>query len=450
MNLSEKNQNAWFVTPAGAALALLCFFMPWVKFSCMGTSQTASGFRLAQDGNLVTVALIAALAILGISLFLWQKQTPWKSKVPVLIASGIGLGGILIELIHTSTGIKTEFGRVSMEELGLTFQFGAFGTIIGFIIAIGGVFLNHLPLWGDFWPPAAWERPPQVPTPKPLTAQVTPPSVAPRATSPPEATTPPPTTTQRTLPRQVRLADSRNGAASQTAGRVPTTPYLEGLRASLTVTEGPADVNEVYSITKKESIIGRKGDIQLSAAHLMVSGEHARITYLGEGQFTLTHLSRTNPTQVNGQDVTESRSIRSGDDIQLGGTKLRFEVTHVTPPRVVSQTAGRVPTIPYLDGVQASLRVIEGPADVNEIYPITKKESIMGRNGDIQLSAAHLTISGEHARLTYLGSGQFTITHLSRTNLTRVNGQDVTESRPLESGDDIQLGGTKLHFEVKS
>ncbi|MBI1925515.1 FHA domain-containing protein [Candidatus Poribacteria bacterium] len=108
------------------------------------------------------------------------------------------------------------------------------------------------------------------------------------------------------------------------------------------------------------------------------------------------------------------------------------------------------PTVAYLEGVQASLTLIEGPADVNKVYPITKRESIIGRDGDIKLSKAHLTVSNEHARLTYLGSGQFTLTHLSRTNTTQVNGQHVTENRPLESGDEIQLGATTLRFEIQS
>ena len=118
-------------------------------------------------------------------------------------------------------------------------------------------------------------------------------------------------------------------------GRVPTTKYegrrqptvafLDGM-ASLTIIEGPADVKKVYPITQKESIIGREGDIKLSEAHQAVSNEHARLTYEGEGKFTLTHLSRTNTTKVNDQNITQSRSLQSEDEIQLGVTKLRFEV----------------------------------------------------------------------------------------------------------------------------
>ena len=137
--------------------------------------------------------------------------------------------------------------------------------------------------------------------------------------------------------------------------------------------------------------------------------------------------------------------------------------TQVAPPSVSPQTSRRVPTTKYeessspgrqpteayLDGIEASISVIEGPDDVGKIYPITKRESIIGRDGDIKLSEVHLTVSNEHASLTYTGEGNFTLTHLSRTNTTGVNGQDVSQSCDLKSGDEIQFGATKLRFEVQ-
>ena len=141
-----------FVTPAGGILALLCFFMPWVKFSCKDFSKTItytiSGFELAtkQQVNLITVALIAAVVMIVISLYMLKEQTPWKSKVPILISSGIGLGGLLFEYVRSNTSIDTGFGKISLEDLGITFQFGAFGTIIGFILAIVGVWNYSKPI----------------------------------------------------------------------------------------------------------------------------------------------------------------------------------------------------------------------------------------------------------------------------------------------------------------
>ncbi|MBI1927641.1 FHA domain-containing protein [Candidatus Poribacteria bacterium] len=142
-------------------------------------------------------------------------------------------------------------------------------------------------------------------------------------------------------------------------------------------------------------------------------------------------------------------------------TKQPTPPATVTLPGAVPQPAERVPTtqhevprreptVAYLEGIQASLTIIEGPADWNKVYPVMRRESIIGREGDIKLSDVHLTVSGEHVRLNYEGAGKFTLTHLSRTNTTRVNGQNVSESCNLQSGDEIQLGATKLRFEVKA
>ena len=143
-------KNTPFITPAGGILALLCFFLPWLKIDCSikmwgeklnSQIVTVSGFEIAtkQQLNLITVALIAAVIIIGISLYMLKEQTPWKSRLPVLISSGVGLACLLIEYIHLNTGIDTPLGKITLKELEVTFQFGAFGTVIGFILSIIGV-----------------------------------------------------------------------------------------------------------------------------------------------------------------------------------------------------------------------------------------------------------------------------------------------------------------------
>ena len=49
------------------------------------------------------------------------------------------VGCLLFEYIHLNMGINTAIGKVTLEELEATLQIGAFGTTIGFILAIVGV-----------------------------------------------------------------------------------------------------------------------------------------------------------------------------------------------------------------------------------------------------------------------------------------------------------------------
>ena len=140
-NRTLRDPNSRFITPAGGVIALLCFFMPWVKISCMGTTTQVSGFDLAtKGGDLIInpfVALIAAVATIGISVYMLIEQTPWKSKLPVLISSGIGICCLWVSLFKD--------GRPSFGGLEGTLQFGAFGTIIGFILSIIGVWVTSKP-----------------------------------------------------------------------------------------------------------------------------------------------------------------------------------------------------------------------------------------------------------------------------------------------------------------
>lgn len=143
------DKNTRFFTPAGGILALICFFLPWMKIDCtsegvfgstIGEIHTVSGFDIAtkQQVNLITLALVAAAVIIVVSIIMLVKQTPLKSKLPVLISSGVGLGCLMIEYIRASIGYDTGLGKISLEDLGITYQFGAFGTIVGFILSIVG------------------------------------------------------------------------------------------------------------------------------------------------------------------------------------------------------------------------------------------------------------------------------------------------------------------------
>lgn len=149
-------KSLFMATPAGGILALICFFLPWIKIDCteetfwgttIGEVTTATGFEIAtkQQVNLITATLIAAVVITGVSLYMLKEQTPWKSRLPVLISSGIGLGCLLIEYIHLNTGIDTPLGKITLKDLKVTFQIGAFGTIIGFILSIIGVWSLYKP-----------------------------------------------------------------------------------------------------------------------------------------------------------------------------------------------------------------------------------------------------------------------------------------------------------------
>ena len=153
-------QNSLSVPIVGGGIAFLCFFLPWVKLdmSALGLGNafpqvkinlSVSGFRFATStADLTTLAFLAALAILGVCIYMMSQKTPWKSRIIVLISSGIGLLFVLFKLIQFIPGLNPQMNVVSGvlksidsdANIGnlISLQFGGFGTAIGFIIALIG------------------------------------------------------------------------------------------------------------------------------------------------------------------------------------------------------------------------------------------------------------------------------------------------------------------------
>ncbi len=153
-------QNSLILPLVGGGIALLCFFLPWMKIDMSSLdldqaipqlkgAQTISGFKIATgNGNLTTLTLLAAVAIIGVCIFMLYQKTPWKARIPVLICGGIGFLLVLFMLIRFIQGIS-EAKRLSgtllestAPEMDLSkivsLQFGGFGAVIGYILALIG------------------------------------------------------------------------------------------------------------------------------------------------------------------------------------------------------------------------------------------------------------------------------------------------------------------------
>ena len=138
--MNEQKDNRIFLTPSGAIISIICFFLPWVRFSCMGVVKNASGADL---GGSFWLVFVAAIAILLIFFLFKNRNELHKAKPLIIISSLIALGVILFQYIRFSAGENTDFGRVRPQDIGLSIQFGGIGTLIGFILSfIGSFFLN--------------------------------------------------------------------------------------------------------------------------------------------------------------------------------------------------------------------------------------------------------------------------------------------------------------------
>jgi len=134
---NNSNNLKIFTSPAGAGIAIICFFLPWVKFSCGGPPKYASGAEL---GGVFWLVFFAALAIVGAFFILRSQKQTVKSRPVIIISSIVAMAVILFKYIEFANGGKS---GIRPGDIGLSIQFGGIGTIIGFVVALIGVsFLN--------------------------------------------------------------------------------------------------------------------------------------------------------------------------------------------------------------------------------------------------------------------------------------------------------------------
>jgi hypothetical protein len=123
------------ISPAGAVLALVCFFLPWGRFTCAGFNRTLSG---AQIGGTFWVVFSLALAIpasVAAGFLLRQRR---RARLTVLVCSIAALVIILVRQVGFVRGHETGFGRVHAEDVGVRLRFGGAGTVLGLLIALAG------------------------------------------------------------------------------------------------------------------------------------------------------------------------------------------------------------------------------------------------------------------------------------------------------------------------
>ena len=142
MDTHQATRYTQFIMPLGGIIALTCFFLPWMEIDAEGRRTfIMSGvdfFRLDfldLDAFHIAVAFIASAVIISLSLYMVIRRTPWKSRVPILMSAGIGLPHVLTDY----------FFRVTMSQFpgfsNYSTQLGFWGTVIGFVVTVIGVFL---------------------------------------------------------------------------------------------------------------------------------------------------------------------------------------------------------------------------------------------------------------------------------------------------------------------
>ncbi len=244
-----------------------------------------------------------------------------------------------------------------------------------------------------------------------------------------------------------------SGKQEETTGELPP-----NLKIYLEVLEGP-DSGKKFEIKKLITWIGRKNcDITLNDP--TVSSRHCTIE-VSKDDILIYDQNSTNGTLVNGEKIS-SCPLSNMDEIQLGESKLLISI--ISDPYALYQEVGTQeveysrpswdedtsilgegilnPELP--EEYQATLEVEEGP-NKGQRFRLKRRSTVIGRGKDVDVKLDDNSVSEKHAQIEIHSKDKITIKDLASTNGTRVNGKLISAIK-IRSGDQIQLGKTKLTF----
>jgi len=122
-----------FLTPAGAAFALICFFLPWGRFSCAAVSVARTGPQL---GGSLWIVFGAAGAVLVASAVLALRGRFARARGLLALLAAAGLAVLVLSQMRLAAGARTPIGRMHPEEFGVKVGFGGIGTAVGLVVAL--------------------------------------------------------------------------------------------------------------------------------------------------------------------------------------------------------------------------------------------------------------------------------------------------------------------------
>ena len=153
----EKSSLSYFLTPSGGILALIAFFLPWVKLTCSGQVHNINGFQMAKQDGVFWVVFAAAILILVAFFFLKSKWSLGKIKKLSIVSCLAGMGILLYkyfdfkssmdsmqQLMGNSGNWQQSLQQSGTQDLQLAIQFGAYVCLFGFVLAgLGALFMKE-------------------------------------------------------------------------------------------------------------------------------------------------------------------------------------------------------------------------------------------------------------------------------------------------------------------
>lgn len=220
--------------------------------------------------------------------------------------------------------------------------------------------------------------------------------------------------------------------------------------------EGPLAGLIVHLEEGEQWILGRDPDeVTVVLEDPMVSRRHVICRLTPEG-YILENLSSVNPATQNGKVITESVLLREADILQIGSTFFRFtektpsltETFEETPPSYEQDVIEEKEDLSSVNVESAGevrwfLKVISGPNSGAEFAMQRGSTCILGKDPNLcDIVFQDLSVSRQHARLSVNEENLIFIEDLGSRNGVLINGELITDKRPISSQDLVALGTT--------
>jgi pSer/pThr/pTyr-binding forkhead associated (FHA) protein len=233
------------------------------------------------------------------------------------------------------------------------------------------------------------------------------------------------------------------GTATATAVMGVTAPRL----AYLVQKQGDG-AGATFQLAAETTDMGRASDNQIVIADQMASGHHVKFERTPQGQVVVHDRGSTNGTLVNGERLTEPRTLDENAEIQIGASIFTLKFVGDAP--VADATAPLVslvsPTVVTRRLRLMDLLVVVDGDEPGRVFPLEGDTISIGRDPRNQIALADVKLSGFHVRLQRGLDGGLVIEDRGSTNGTFVNGHLLTDAQRLLENDLIQAGGTTLQL----
>ena len=211
-------------------------------------------------------------------------------------------------------------------------------------------------------------------------------------------------------------------------------------------------------LTRQATVIGREADNDIMLDDMRASRHHVQIRW-DHGHVRLRDLGSMNGTFVNQQAVRGATILTSGDIIEIGAQRFRFEQLAAesdrrNTPAVVEETrkmagtgrpAGQL-TPRLLPALK--LLALNGQATGQE-WDVRGAVMILGRDQGCDICLPDDSVSRQHAQIVRQQDGYF-LSDLQSRNGTCINDAPLSQPTPIRAGDLLQLGAIVLRCEAAS